>query len=214
MLRAYIVAGKPKQDIPPYGSFEEWSGLVRSALVWLGMPDPNLTRARLEADDPVSTALHSILTLWFTAFGKAGMTVPEVIQQAGVAEYVNLYNALLDAAPSSRDPAKVDAKRLGNWLRRYKGKVANGLRLEKAGVNTDTKTLYWRVVPLQFTGSTGSTGSDSNSARKNCKSLQNNGNCENRESWPKVTPEDPVDPVNDPPKPASPSMDTNDKKVF
>ncbi|MBK8123956.1 MAG: hypothetical protein IPK54_10475 [Dokdonella sp.] len=38
VLRAYIVAGKPAQPIQPYGSFEEWSGLLRGALVWLGSP--------------------------------------------------------------------------------------------------------------------------------------------------------------------------------
>jgi hypothetical protein len=42
ILRAYILAGKPAQNIPPYGSFEEWSDLVRSAIVGLA----SLTHAR------------------------------------------------------------------------------------------------------------------------------------------------------------------------
>jgi len=37
ILRAYIVAGAPGQT-RPLGSFEEWSRLVRDALVWLGRP--------------------------------------------------------------------------------------------------------------------------------------------------------------------------------
>ena len=53
VLRAYIVAGKPAQPITPYGSFEEWSGLVRSALVWLGETDPCLSRAALERRCPI-----------------------------------------------------------------------------------------------------------------------------------------------------------------
>ena len=40
VLRAYIVAGKPKQPIKNFARFEDWSGLVRSALVWLGETDP------------------------------------------------------------------------------------------------------------------------------------------------------------------------------
>ena len=39
VLRAYIVAGKPKQPIKNFARFEDWSRLVRSALVWLGSVD-------------------------------------------------------------------------------------------------------------------------------------------------------------------------------
>jgi len=144
VLRAFIVAGKPTQDIPPYGSFEEWSDLVRSALVWLGMPDPNLTRARLEIEDPISTSLHNIFTLWFDAFGTQGITASEICQQTTA----ELRHALLAVATTPRDSEKVDVHRLGNWLRRHKGKVANGLRLEKVGENTDKGVVYWRIISL------------------------------------------------------------------
>ena len=40
ILRAYVVAGRPDQKLSSFGNFEEWSGLVRSALVWLGEADP------------------------------------------------------------------------------------------------------------------------------------------------------------------------------
>src|SRR4051794_40004576 len=39
VLRAFIVAGSPKQGAKPLGSFESWSRLVRDALLWLGEPD-------------------------------------------------------------------------------------------------------------------------------------------------------------------------------
>ncbi|MBK8753020.1 MAG: hypothetical protein IPL99_15965, partial [Candidatus Competibacteraceae bacterium] len=169
MLRAYIVAGKPQQDIEPYGSFEEWSGLVRSALVGLGMPDPNLTRTRLEAEDPVSTSLHSIFSLWFAAFGKAGMTAAEVVQEAIKGEYANLHIALLEVAASRRDPEKVDTVRLGHWLRRYKGKVVNRLRLEKSGEDTHSNRLCWRVINLQSARDASIASIDLAVARKNGK---------------------------------------------
>jgi hypothetical protein len=44
ILRAYCVAGRPDQSLPAWGSFEGWTGLVRSAVVWVGMPDPGETR--------------------------------------------------------------------------------------------------------------------------------------------------------------------------
>ncbi len=52
ILKAYIVAGRPKQDIPRWGGFEEWSDLVRSSLVWLGCADPYLTKHKVEQEDP------------------------------------------------------------------------------------------------------------------------------------------------------------------
>ena len=218
LLRAYIVAGKPKQDIRPYGSFEEWSGLVRSSLVWLGMPDPNLTRARLEAEDAVTINLHSILTLWFAAFGKAGMAAAEVATQASLPGHDDLHRAMLNVAVSKRDSEKVDALRLGHWLKRNKGKVANGLKLEKAGEDTDKKIGYWRVVNLRspkFTGVTGIPGKDSTETRENWKYPQNksesNFSWDGREQYTSI----PVTPVNPPASPpVEPAFTGRDAEEF
>jgi hypothetical protein len=64
ILRAYVSAGRPKQNIKPFGRFEEWSDLVRSALVWLGVTDPCLSRDNLVLDDPVRSGLGQVLTAW------------------------------------------------------------------------------------------------------------------------------------------------------
>ena len=142
VLRAYVVAGKPAQPIAPYGSFEEWSGWIRSALVWLGEADPCLSRAALEDDDPVLSALHSILPLWSHDLGPRPYPVADVCQQASG----DLLVALLDVAASRRDSEKIDPKRLGKWLLKYKGRVASGLRIVK-GEDTHKKVAVWKVVP-------------------------------------------------------------------
>lgn len=144
VLRAYVVAGKPAQSITPYGSFEEWSGLVRSALVWLGETDPCLSRSALEDDDPVLSALHSVLPLWSHALGAKSYTAAEVCNLA----IDDLLVALLDVAASKRDPERLDAKRLGRWLLRHKGRVASGLRIVK-GEDGHKKVAVWRVVPQE-----------------------------------------------------------------
>jgi len=51
VIIAYIQAGKPRQNIPAWGGFESWSDLVRSAVVWLGEPDP---KANLSATADIS----------------------------------------------------------------------------------------------------------------------------------------------------------------
>jgi hypothetical protein len=47
VLRGYCVAEYPDMKLKPWGSFEGWSRLVRSAVVWAGLPDPNETRVQL-----------------------------------------------------------------------------------------------------------------------------------------------------------------------
>lgn len=51
IIKAYILAGRPKLGLVPLGSFENWSNTIRSALVWAGAADPcaTLEQAR-EAD--------------------------------------------------------------------------------------------------------------------------------------------------------------------
>ncbi|MBK8184688.1 MAG: hypothetical protein IPK63_18170 [Candidatus Competibacteraceae bacterium] len=155
ILRAYIVAGKPAQPIQPYGSFEEWSGLIRSALVWLGEADPCLSRAALEEDDPVMASLHSILPLWHDSIGERVVTTNEV---CGIARD-DLLLALLEIAGSRRDQDKVDPRRLGKWLTKYKGRVSSGLRIVR-GEDEHRKTALWRVVRSTISaGSAGSAGS-------------------------------------------------------
>jgi len=141
VLRAYIVAGKPAQPIVPYGSFEEWSDWIRSALVWLGETDPCLSRTALEDDDPVLSALHSILPLWNHDLGNKPHSAAEVCSQASG----DLMVALLDVAAARRDPEKIDTKRLGRWLLKHKGRVASGLRIVK-GEDTLKKVALWSVV--------------------------------------------------------------------
>jgi hypothetical protein len=44
ILQGYIRAGRPDKRLTPWGSFEGWSDLVRSALVWANLPDPGDSR--------------------------------------------------------------------------------------------------------------------------------------------------------------------------
>ena len=53
ILRAYHVAGRPGR-LPQLQSFAEWSDMVRSAMVWLGVEDPveDARNAAGERPDP------------------------------------------------------------------------------------------------------------------------------------------------------------------
>ena len=207
VLRAYTVAGKPAQPITPYGSFEEWSGWIRSALVWLGETDPCLSRTALEDDDPVLSALHSILPLWSHDLGPRTYTAAEVCNQASG----DLLVALLDVAASRRDPEKIDPKRLGRWLLKYKGRVASGLRIVK-GEDEHKKVAVWKVVSADinpnsagFAGYCGVSPSPSQAKSEKSHSSNISNDCVNvcnspseGQNRPRVTPQTPQpDPLAD-----------------
>jgi len=145
ILRAYTTAGRPDQNIEPYGRFEEWSNLVRAALVWAGCADPCLSRVALEEADPVRAQLRGVLTSWSRTFGKMTITVQELIQNALTEPQGNLYDALATVAPG-KQAGELDATRLGRWIGRHAKRVQDGFRIEKMG-ERQHKTLF-RVVSL------------------------------------------------------------------
>lgn len=80
ILRAYHCAGRPRQDLPEWGSFESWSDLVRGALVWLGLPDPFLTQRRT-ADEygDAETEQHDF---WISTIDESDGSPAEIARRA------------------------------------------------------------------------------------------------------------------------------------
>lgn len=138
ILRAFHVADRPAGgDVEPLGSFEDWSGLVRGALLWLGCDDPVKSMESLREDDPEQTELVDVFSAWSDIFGSVKVSVSELVEKASQcdrnsasSEYANpqLRDALL--AVAGRGGA-INAKSLGKWLKRYKGKIVNGFKIEQ-----------------------------------------------------------------------------------
>ena len=52
-------------DIPAWGSFEEWSRIVRHVVVWCGLPDPADTREELlKKADAGAGELRALIAGW------------------------------------------------------------------------------------------------------------------------------------------------------
>lgn len=141
VLRAYIVAGRPAPDLHPFGSFERWSGLVRSSLVWLGAVDPCESRDSVLEDDPEVTALRTLLAAWWERFGRTPRTVKEIVR-AGDEEDSPLGAILEDIAGEGRG---VNTRRLGWWLRRQAGRIVNGMKLTL--YSQSIGSAQWKVLP-------------------------------------------------------------------
>jgi hypothetical protein len=66
VLKAFDNAGRPKQKLPEWAGFVEFTDLIRSAIVWGGYPDPLEAREALESrGDPITDAMTRLLAiLW------------------------------------------------------------------------------------------------------------------------------------------------------
>lgn len=85
ILRGYCIAGCPDMGLVEWGSFTEWSKVVRAAIVWAGEPDPNKTRIAMRSSiDVKSGALECILsglaTLSKSKPEKKGWSTREIVE--------------------------------------------------------------------------------------------------------------------------------------
>jgi hypothetical protein len=123
LLRAYIVAGRPKHEHAPKGSFEGWDALIRGALIWAGVGDPLGGQARIrEESDSDLDALRAGLAAWEGLFGSEHATAAEAIRRAA-SEKASL---AAFATFAGVDESRLDARRLGYALRRYRGRPLGG----------------------------------------------------------------------------------------
>lgn len=84
VLRGYILDGSPKQDIPRYGSFEGWSDLIRSSIVWAGRGDPCAALIAREPDADMAAGAHlRLLVAWAEASAFGGMTARGALELCG-----------------------------------------------------------------------------------------------------------------------------------
>lgn len=140
----YCAEGRPPApvDLAAWGSYEEWSGLVRQALVWLGEPDPCGTAERVRAEaDPEADARREALALWWQQWPEASLTALDVAAGASA----ELVVALAGCGARTRGE-QLDPRGLGYALRALRGRIMGGLVLESLGSGGSQHVTRWRVV--------------------------------------------------------------------
>ncbi len=142
LLRAYFVAGRPTAALKPWGSFENWSALVRQVIVWCELPDPGDTRQELRSTDSEAARFRAVLDgLAEAAPNGTGLTTAGILKMTEtVASLKDAVDELCDAGPGK--PATT--RTLGNRLKRMRGKVCRGRTL-KMGQNS-TGFAVWSIV--------------------------------------------------------------------
>ena len=158
IARAYIEAGRPGK-LPPIASFEGWSDLVRSALVWLGCADPALSMECARDDDPELGDLREMIDAWHVAFGTDATTCRAAIDVAmqrfaptdGDGDPVSFGSGGNLRHPALADilirvagvRGVIDPARLGRWLLAREGRMLGTERFKRDGVTHGA--MRWRL---------------------------------------------------------------------
>lgn len=130
ILKAYIAAGRPKQKMEVWGSFESWSDLVRGAIVWCGLDDPAVTRAELETEadvgkDVASSLVEGWLELQKIANSPKGLTAREVHDMLSRGTSVPLLRDALEELAGTVGKLP-NAHTIGRHLREIRDRTYNG----------------------------------------------------------------------------------------
>lgn len=151
ILRAYVVAGKSDMKLMPWGSFDGWSALVRSAVVWVGMEDPGKTREEMRRQScPERQAQAALFAgIKYLDPNGHGLTVATILERLEHPENDDALMAtkdgLLTLCPG-KESGKKDgyARSVGLKLRSLRGRVVGGLVLEQ--IPDSRSGVRWRVV--------------------------------------------------------------------
>jgi hypothetical protein len=140
VLRAFVVAGRPKHGLSTKGSFEAWDELVRGAIIFAGGADPlgGVQRVRDQADEDLDR-LRALLGAWQDTIGGLQITVADALKRAG--DSGTLYDALASYCPRTGKPA---AQQIGMVLRKVRGRVVSGMRFMRGDSDRNDVRL-WQV---------------------------------------------------------------------
>ncbi len=151
IVLAYKEAGFPNR-LRDLASFDEWSMIVRSPLVWLGCADPVTTTETARAEDPVLSALSAVMNAWRDSVGlNKPLSAGDLKACADLPAYPELHAALLSVAG---DRSTIDTRRLGHWLSKYKGRIVGGLKFE-AHRDSHAKQNVWTLTSAGKAGDGG-----------------------------------------------------------
>ena len=154
ILRAYEVAKRPPQKIKQFGRFEEWSDLVRSAIIWIEMEDPCASRKEIESADPVRQQLGNLLSAWYEVIGDDSLQIKNVVSRAkslienkqAEKEQAEKAEILLESLKEISGHKEISPRSLGDKLTKFKNRIENGYRLENPSIYQGTK--LWRVKKI------------------------------------------------------------------
>lgn len=146
ILRGWFVADKPLHGLSAWGSYQNWSDIVRECLVFAGLEDPGLTRmALMESSDHDADKMTSLLMALSTMDEESrGFTTAEVldkIKDNGTEEWRQDLKAVIP------ELCKPEANKLGAIFKKFQKRNFAGKMLIKATMLRGNNR--WIVKPVK-----------------------------------------------------------------
>lgn len=153
-LRAWICAGRPVERLTPWGSFEEWAGVVPQCLAWYGFPDVHRTQDGLRAADDGTDALAKLLAGWRLYAGDEGASPTATLNALRVVTPIgqprppglDLIREGLEGVDPKRTVAQHNPMTVGRLLGKFEGKIVRGRRFMRSARRGDA--TVWLVQEL------------------------------------------------------------------
>lgn len=140
IVRAWIVAGKPKSKCKALAGFGEWSDLCRQSLLWLNYADPATSIFEAIKEDPDREVLGRLLMVWQLTFANIPTMVREAVGKSHLPGNEELREILHDIAD---ERGEINRLRLGRWIKRHEGQIVDGCRFVRSDGSTSAEK--WRV---------------------------------------------------------------------
>lgn len=145
IVRAWIVAGRPKTTCKSLAGYGDWSDFCRQPLLWLDCADPTISVFEAMSEDPDRETLGRLLTAWQSVFGKTAAMVRDAVKQASIFHdgYVDLREVIHDIAD---ERGEINRRKLGWWIRRHAGRIIDGRRFVRASGNRSAEAWQVEIV--------------------------------------------------------------------
>ncbi len=135
---------------PPLQSFDQWSRIVRDALLWLGMPDAVRSQDAIADEDPDAEDRAELLGALRAKYGTSNFTAEDAAQtvrnafgaseSSDVGRLASAINARLNGKPAT-------GLRVGYILRGVKDQVSSGAAL-RGFIDGHSKVMRWRITDV------------------------------------------------------------------
>jgi hypothetical protein len=149
MVRAWIVAGKPKGTAPRIGSFEEWSKTIGGILTYAGVDGFIENAAELYASADQETGQWDLFLEQWQKLHRDGK-ITAALLKTELTDHQLVYRPLQNEMPEeiiiATDKTKRGAVALGQVLRRRAEQVFPSGRKIVATLDKHTKATWWSVV--------------------------------------------------------------------
>jgi hypothetical protein len=154
-MRAFRMAGMPRNGLPAVGSFDDWSRKVRDLVFWLTDYDVSEGFRRNKAEDPRRQGDAALLAALHQQFGTTPFKGADVINiHKRVADHQRMPHSspaptpmeqrVHEALESALGSRSINAKLFGYWGLRVKGARVEGLMFETHR-NTTTNSNEFTV---------------------------------------------------------------------